>query len=362
MTTLIIALLLSGILAGLIQYFVDFRGLPIYTPPASSNESFFEVVKVGYLTRFLNFLKRNWQLFGYVLVGIAGAFLVPVIDQLLNLKGVHAYLDCLDKNATGVCRNKDWNLLVILGYGIISGYSSVRIIRGFGSFILGNVSKNLTEQKEALQKTREELEALKKKFANTDNAESIAMPRQDLTEGSIEYPHFCDATDFSVGLEGLETPACKQFPRPWKGKKWRIAVSLKQLISEVNTLAPDRNKKSDGTIGDNIHMQGNSDHNPWVLDSGGNMGIVTAADITHDPAKKCDCNVIAQALHASKDKRVKYVIWNKRIMNASAISGSPAWSWRPYTEQNPHDKHIHISVHCEKELCDDHQKWNLRIS
>ncbi len=361
MTTLIITLLLSGILAGLIQYFVDFRGLPIYTP-TTSNEGVYDAVVPGFWTRLLNFLKRNWQFCGYIVVGIAGAFLVPVIDQLLHLKGVDEYLKCLNDSAAEACNNKEWNLLIIFGYGIISGYSSVRIIRGFGSFIVGNINKSLEEQKEILQKTREELEALKKKLPNSSLTESVEVLPAELNEGTLEYPDICDAADSSETLEGVSSDsACEQFPRPWQGKKWRVARSLKQLLSEVNVLAPARSKKSDGTIGDIAHSQGNSDHNPWVKDSGGTMGIVTALDITHDAKNRCDCNVIAQFLQEKKDKRIKYVIWNRRIMNASAINGSAAWSWRPYSGQNPHDKHIHISVQCDKVICDDDQKWNIKV-
>ncbi len=360
MTTLIITLLLSGIIAGLIQYFVDFKGLPIYTP-ANTNEGMYISNAPDFWSRMLNFFKRNWQFFGYIVVGIAGAFLVPVIDQLLHLKGVDEYLKCLNNSAAETCKNKEWNLLIIFGYGIISGYSSVRIIRGFGAFIVGNIGKSLEEQKEILKKTREELEALKKKLLNSGLPESVEFQPADITEGTLEYPHFCDAEDAVDILEGVSiNSACEQFPRPWAGKKWRVAGSLKQLLNEVNVLAPARNKKSDGTIGDIAHSQGNSDHNPWVKDSGGTMGIVTALDITHDSKNGCDCNVIAQFLQDKKDKRVKYVIWNRRIMNASAINGSAAWAWRPYTGQNPHDKHIHISVQCDKLYCDDNQKWNVK--
>ena len=42
--------------------------------------------------------------------------------------------------------------------------------------------------------------------------------------------------------------------------------------------------------------------------------------------------------------RVKYIIWNRQIANASPIGSAEAWELRPYTGSNPHNKHIHISV------------------
>lgn len=64
---------------------------------------------------------------------------------------------------------------------------------------------------------------------------------------------------------------------------WRVAKSLLILRDQINQYAPHRNKASDGTIGDEHHAHTNSDHNPQVLD--GNIGVVTAIDITHDPAQ-----------------------------------------------------------------------------
>ena len=73
---------------------------------------------------------------------------------------------------------------------------------------------------------------------------------------------------------------------------WRVAESLQRLLEQVNQMAPDRNKASDGSIGDPRHQSRASDHNPWVID--GNIGVVTARDITHDPRNGCDAQKIAE--------------------------------------------------------------------
>jgi transglycosylase-like protein with SLT domain len=136
-------------------------------------------------------------------------------------------------------------------------------------------------------------------------------------------------------------------------KGWRVAKSLDRLLDQVNQLAPNRKKASDGSIGDTDHQKRDSDHNPWVID--GNVGVVTARDITHDPKNGCDAQAIADAIVSSKDKRVKYIIWNRKICNSKV---SP-WKWRPYGGTNPHTKHIHISVLPQKSKYDDESDWNL---
>jgi hypothetical protein len=357
MFTLVILLLLAGLLSGLVQYFVDFKGLPIYMP-SSVNESFVDMP--GFLTKIVNFLNKHWQFFGYIVVGIAGAFLVPVIDQILHLKGIDQYLVCMRQAGQAACEDKPWNLLVIFGYGIISGYSSVRIIRGFGSFIIDNIGKDFEAQKVTIKKLQDEIENLKKKIKGVPIPEETAVIENN-TEGMVEYTDHCDASDVESVLEFAKASTCVQFAKPWTGKKWRVAASLKQLLAEVNLLAPERSKKSDGTIGDLSHASGNSDHNPWVKDGAKDVGIVTALDITHDAANGCDCNAIAQFMQEKKDKRIKYVIWNRRIMNSSQINDTEAWTWRTYTGKNPHDKHIHISVLCDNVLYDNVEKWHLNF-
>ncbi len=135
----------------------------------------------------------------------------------------------------------------------------------------------------------------------------------------------------------------------------RIAKALDVLRNEINALAPNRSKSSDGWIGDASHQSRDSDHNPWVRDQG--VGIVTALDITHDPSHGCDAGALAETLRTTKDPRIKYVIWNRRIANSAGIGGRPAWEWRPYNGANPHDHHFHLSVKPEKASYDSEAPW-----
>ena len=87
---------------------------------------------------------------------------------------------------------------------------------------------------------------------------------------------------------------------------WRVAESLLRLREQIDAEWPDRNKAADGTIGDAAHASSDSDHNPHVQDGG--TGVVTALDITHDPAYGCDCHDIVAAIVDSRDLRLKYLI------------------------------------------------------
>jgi hypothetical protein len=136
---------------------------------------------------------------------------------------------------------------------------------------------------------------------------------------------------------------------------WRVAHSLLVLRAEVNALAPNRSKVSDGTIGDAAHASRNSDHNPYVKDARG-VGVVRALDITHDPAGGCDAHAIAEhirLLGKAGDPRVRYVISNARIASATQN-----WAWRPYNGPNAHRSHAHTSV-VEGIAYDSNAPWGL---
>lgn len=136
---------------------------------------------------------------------------------------------------------------------------------------------------------------------------------------------------------------------------WRVAYSLETLRNQVNAKFPNRSKASDGTIGDESHQTRDSDHNPWVRardSEGREIGIVTALDITNDPKNGVNSEALAQALKASRDPRLKYVISNRKIWNPSISD-----EWRPYNGTNPHDHHCHISVKSDAAHYDSRDQW-----
>ena len=115
----------------------------------------------------------------------------------------------------------------------------------------------------------------------------------------------------------------------------RLAPALVKLRDQVNALAPNRSKISDGWIGDKKHASRKSDHNPV-------KGIVHAIDITNDPANGMDSHKLALALVEGKDMRIKYIIDHGRII--SGQDGPSPWVWRAYSGANAHNHHVHVSV------------------
>lgn len=107
-----------------------------------------------------------------------------------------------------------------------------------------------------------------------------------------------------------------------------LAPALVSFRSQINKLWPDRDKGSDGWIGDASHQARKSDHNPDY--SAG--GIVRAIDIDKD-----GINVDAVIAAAINDNRTAYVIYNRRIWTRGV-------GWLPYTGSNPHTQHVHISL------------------
>jgi len=132
---------------------------------------------------------------------------------------------------------------------------------------------------------------------------------------------------------------------------WRVARSLDVLLGQLNAKAPNRSKASDGSIGDAAHQTRDSDHNPWY-----GPGIVTARDFTHDPAGGLDGQWLADTLVHWRDPRIKYVIWNRRILDTRPLLDP--WTWQPYDGTNPHTHHVHLSV-MDNPTCDDTRAWTL---
>lgn len=138
--------------------------------------------------------------------------------------------------------------------------------------------------------------------------------------------------------------------------RWRVARCLETLLEQLNEMAPKRSKVSDGAIGDADHQNRASDHNPHC--AAPDDPTVTARDFTHDPDNGADMNVITERLRKSQDKRIKYVIWNKRMFSSYPTSTHPAWTWRPYSGPNLHTVHAHVSVQCNASK-DSTEPWKI---
>jgi hypothetical protein len=145
---------------------------------------------------------------------------------------------------------------------------------------------------------------------------------------------------------------------------WILVPCLVSLRTEFNRLAPGRDKRSDGAIGDVAHQQESSDHNPdetgrTPYKDADNVNEVHAIDVDDDLNKpgwdmdRC-LQIIIGRHHAGKDDRLQNVIYNRRIWSRS-------WGWtaRAYTGPSPHEEHAHFSARYTTAQESDTRPWGL---
>ena len=111
-----------------------------------------------------------------------------------------------------------------------------------------------------------------------------------------------------------------------------------QLREQFDDTYPDRDRRSDGWLGDSRHSSRVSDHNPDPSN-----GVVRALDVDRDVSGSAKPDLmpdIANQLRllAKTDKRLKYLIFDGKIASAKS-----AWRWRTYTGINQHRHHLHVS-------------------
>lgn len=117
--------------------------------------------------------------------------------------------------------------------------------------------------------------------------------------------------------------------------KWQLCAAGLTLRDQINRAFPDRDRRSDGSIGDSSHSARKSDHNPDA------KGWVRAIDIDtnlSDDAKAA--YVLANQLRvlARRDRRLSYIIFSGRIASRRTL-----WRWVRYRGINPHNTHVHVS-------------------
>ena len=128
--------------------------------------------------------------------------------------------------------------------------------------------------------------------------------------------------------------------------KPRLSKAAIQLREQIDDSFPDRDRTSDGWIGDSRHAHRVSDHNPDA------QGWVRAIDIDRDLHRGSKPDVapdLADQLRAAckskSEQRISYIIFEGKI--CSPILG---WKWRTYKGANKHHKHIHISFKKKADL------------
>jgi hypothetical protein len=123
--------------------------------------------------------------------------------------------------------------------------------------------------------------------------------------------------------------------------KPRLSKAAIQLREQFDDCFSDRDRTSDGWIGDSRHSARKSDHNP------DEQGWVRAIDVDRDLSGKPKPDImpdVADQLRqlAKSDKRISYIIFAGQIASPKSL-----WRWRPYSGINKHEHHCHISFNLQ---------------
>jgi GH25 family lysozyme M1 (1,4-beta-N-acetylmuramidase) len=148
---------------------------------------------------------------------------------------------------------------------------------------------------------------------------------------------------------------------------WVLTKNLQAFLDQMNYYFPNRDKSSDGTIGDYAHSQEHSGHNPddtsqhnaeWDSDSD-TKSEVRAIDIdsnTNDPDVSME-DILQHLLALAKSDNnfpIRYMIYNRRIYR-----NSNNWAKETYTGASAHTEHIHLSG--EYSNTADENYYNYRL-
>jgi hypothetical protein len=123
--------------------------------------------------------------------------------------------------------------------------------------------------------------------------------------------------------------------------KPQLSKAAIQLREQTDDCFPDRDRTSDGWIGDSRHAATKSDHNP------DDQGWVRAIDIDADLDKGKGTSVyLADQIrtYAKASGRIAYVIHMGKISSRKSL-----WRWVKYSGINAHNHHIHISFNKDQD-------------
>lgn len=132
---------------------------------------------------------------------------------------------------------------------------------------------------------------------------------------------------------------------------WVLTIGLQTVRAEFNTVFPQRDHTTDGSVGNLAHQLGTSGHNPdrtgkAEFKDGDALDEVRAIDVDKDLADASGRGVtmetvvqyLVQKARSGAYVPFRYIIYNRRIWHRSS-----GWVTKTYTGSNVHDKHAHFS-------------------
>ncbi len=131
---------------------------------------------------------------------------------------------------------------------------------------------------------------------------------------------------------------------------WVVVPNLNEAKDQLDHKFPNRDKSSDGSIGDLAHQVSTSSHNPDLtgrseFHDGDSIDEVRARDFDkdlNDPSSITMEQVVQLWVKLARSGSglwwVRYIIFNRRIWQRS-----DNFVTHVYTGSNPHDKHVHVN-------------------
>jgi len=178
----------------------------------------------------------------------------------------------------------------------------------------------------------------------------------------VEHAGYLRAQPDVVGVTWWDIGGCRITGREPEQSTWRqileeatpvawyLNPALTTMRAEVNARYPNRDRDSDGTIGDEAHQGTSSDHNP---DGDGSVDAWDMDVEVNGRGKAYATDVEWLKGRFERHPSARYWIHDRTI-----ASRSDGWRRRPYTGANPHDKHVHWNTREAYE--DSTAPWGIR--
>lgn len=146
---------------------------------------------------------------------------------------------------------------------------------------------------------------------------------------------------------------------------WILTLGLQNLRRQVDAVFPDRDRTSDGTIGDAAHQAETSGHNPddtpgsrpeWNGDPD-SVPEVRAWDMDSDLSEGVTAQELVDHVRAlpGVSSVIRYLIYNRTMYHVST-----GFAPKPYTGASAHTEHVHFSG-AYTQAADNNTSYNYRL-